>query len=58
VKAVNNLSGFGSWDFLVCRNLGRLLPSLGGLPGVEGHSPAEAVAVERSAGTLFGEGTP
>jgi hypothetical protein len=29
-KAVNNLGEFDGWDFLVCRDLDRLLPSLAG----------------------------
>jgi type III restriction enzyme len=33
VKAVNNLGEFGRWDFLVCRELDQLLPTLGGLAG-------------------------
>ncbi|HEV3260502.1 MAG TPA: hypothetical protein VG013_26845 [Gemmataceae bacterium] len=35
VRAVNNLGDFGKWDFLVCRDLDRLLPCLADLRGAE-----------------------
>jgi len=54
VKAVNNLGEFGKWDFLVCRDLERLLPSIADLAGVKDYTPAEAVAVKKEAGTMFG----
>jgi type III restriction enzyme len=54
VMAVNNLGEFGRWDFLVCRDLDRLLPSLATLAGVQDYTPPEAVAVKKEAGTLFG----
>jgi type III restriction enzyme len=36
VTAVNNLGDFGRWDFLVCRDLDELLPSLRRLAGETG----------------------
>jgi type III restriction enzyme len=52
VMAVNNLGEFGRWDFLVSRDLDRLLPSLAALAGVKDYTPPETVAVK--ADTLFG----
>jgi type III restriction enzyme len=53
VTAVNNLGEFGRWDFLVCRDLDRLLPSLAALTGVKDFKAPETVAMKQ-AGTLFG----
>jgi type III restriction enzyme len=52
VTAVNNLGEFGMWDFLVCRDLDRLLPSLAALAEVKDYTPPAGVAVKK-AGTLF-----
>src|SRR5262249_26160173 len=51
--AVNNQGEFGHWDFLVCRDLDRLLPCLAAVAGVKGYATPEEVAVKRDAGTLF-----
>jgi hypothetical protein len=53
VQAVNNLGDFGRWDFLVCRDLDRLLSSLADLAGVKDYTPPAGVAVKKE-GTLFG----
>jgi type III restriction enzyme len=42
VTAVNNLGDFGKWDFLVCRDLDQLLPSIVSLLGLEGAGDSEA----------------
>jgi type III restriction enzyme len=41
VTAVNNLSDFGKWDFMVCRDVGLLLPTIAELLGKE--APAVSV---------------
>jgi type III restriction enzyme len=52
VTAVNNLKEFGRWEFLVCHDLDRLLPSLAALADVKDDTPPAGVAV-RDEGTLF-----
>jgi hypothetical protein len=49
---VNNLAEFGRWDFLVCRDLDRLLTSLGPLAGAKDYTPPQVIAVKRE-GTLW-----
>src|SRR5262249_4390291 len=53
VQAVNNQGDFGRWDFLVCRDLDRLLTSLAAVAGVKDYSPPAEVDVKK-VGTLFG----
>jgi type III restriction enzyme len=52
VTAVNNLGDFGKWAFLVCWDLGKLIPSLAALTGVT----VEAVApTDAQVGPLFSQ---
>jgi type III restriction enzyme len=56
VTAVNNLSDFGKWEFLVCRDLDRLLPSIAAILGtpVAAAGPSRAPTTSGKPGTLFG----
>ena len=48
VTAVNNLKDFGSWEFMVCRDLECLLAKIGEILGAE----VEAISLEEE-GDLF-----
>ena len=51
VRAVNNLGEFGKWDFLVCRDLDRLLTSLAAFAGAKDYTPPESAGMTKEAGT-------
>jgi type III restriction enzyme len=53
VTAVNNLGEFGRWEFLVCREIDRLLTSLTALAGVTEYTQSEGVP-DKQAGSLLG----